>query len=104
MPLESSRGTRSGESPRAVDTPLVLLTITNRIRANRSLSLSLVTLSRTPRVVGHRSLRDTAVLRFGRVCPAFLDSVLRRAHSALPLNTPADLSNGWFPEQTTVDM
>lgn len=36
--------------------------------------------------------------------PAFLDSVLRRAHSALSLNTPADLRNGWFPEQTTVDM
>lgn len=30
----------------------------------------------------------------------------RRVHtlSAPPLNTPTDLRNGWFPEQTTVDM
>jgi len=56
-------------------------------------------------VIGHRTIleygtRPTSVF----VWPAFLDSVLRRAHSALSLNTPTDLRNGWFPEQTTVDM
>lgn len=40
-----------------------------------------------------------APFRPGRL---FSDSVLYdpRAHSALSLNTPTDLRNGWFPEQT----
>lgn len=87
----------------------VIYLLTSRIHVGRvvlSLSLFGNTSLAFPvsSVIAGSSPEITIPPRPVSVVPAFLDSALRRARSALPLNTPADLRNGWFPEQTTVDM